>query len=302
MAAKQWTDRWIQAVWPLAVVDAALFFSLQARPGRLGPVLWRWGPPLMVLAAAVLLALALASAATVRSTWSIRRGAALAALLAVVGSAAFYRTYPSSHDFSPSRVSFRLPLDGPVTVAWGGPRARTNYHVASPAERWGFDLLIARDGGTYRGEGRSPQDYYAYGQPVRAPATGRVIHHQDGLPDALPGHPDRLRGAGNHVILEVAPRQYLFVAHLREGSLRVTTGDAVLQGDVIGAVGNSGHSTEPHVHLHLQDSVRFDEGEAIPFSFSNVVLAGTDPPVPRPMPEGGMRRGRYVGDTVRSGN
>jgi murein DD-endopeptidase MepM/ murein hydrolase activator NlpD len=298
VAATQWTDRWIRGVLPLGALHVALTLTLRARPGSLGPSLFTWGPLLLVLFAASLLGAALWSAIRGGATWTLRRGAGLLGLVAVVGTMGVYGTYPSSYDFVPSAVDFRLPLDGPITVAWGGPTAAVNYHVASPGERWGYDLLVTAEGRTFHTNGRTPADYHAYGRRVLAPADGRVIRVRDGVPDAPPGRPDRWSGAGNHVVIEVAPREYLFVAHLRAGSLRVAEGQTVRQGEVIGTVGNSGHSTEPHVHLHLQDSPRADSGEGIPLRFSDARLYGSDPPVPRPMPTGGTRGARYVGDVI----
>jgi len=299
VAARQWTDWWIRGVLPLWVGQLALFAALHARPGSLGVVLWRWGPSLLILSAAGLLAAALVSAAKGKLMFSARRGAALAGLFILVYSTIMlYRTYPSSYDDRPSRVDFRLPLDGPVTVAWGGPTRDVNYHVKSPGERWGYDLLVAVNGRTYRTDGLSLADYYAYGLPARSPASGHVVHAIDGIPDAPPRNADRQGGAGNHVVLEVAPRQYLFIAHLRPGTVRVRAGDAVRQGDVLGEVGSSGNSSEPHVHLHLQDTPLPLSGEGIPFHFADARLAGADPAAARPMPEGGMQGRRYVGDVV----
>jgi hypothetical protein len=298
MVGTQWTDRWTFGVLPLGALHAALVLALAARPGRLGPLLFTWGPFLIALAAAALLGAALWSAIRGRASWTVRRGAGLAGLLAIVGTMGTYGTYPSSHDHSPSRVRFQLPLAGPITVAWGGPTAAVNYHVASPGERWAYDLLVAADGQTFRTDGRAPSDYHVHGRPVLAPADGRVVRVRDGVPEATPGRPDRANGAGNHIVLEVAPGEYLFVAHLLAGSVRVTTGQMVGQGAVIGGVGNSGNSTEPHVHLHLQDRPEPDSGEGIPLMFGDTWLAGVTPPVRRPMPEGGVRGGRYAGDVV----
>jgi len=41
--------------------------------------------------------------------------------------------------------------------------------------------------------------------------------------------------------------------HLQPGKMRVKPGAHVKRGAVLGLVGNSGHSTEPHLHFQLQD-------------------------------------------------
>ena len=94
--------------------------------------------------------------------------------------------------------------------------------------------------------------------------------------------------------MEVAPGEYLFIGHLRRGTVAV--GERVIPGQLLGRVGNSGNSSEPHVHLHLQDTMRPYFGEAIPFYFSWYQQDGDL--VNRGMPEGGREEGRYVGHQV----
>src|SRR5688572_13172562 len=170
-ARSEW---WIRGVIPLAMLHAALFLTLQARPGRIAPVLWKAGPISLVILTSVLLAAAFWSSLRNRYTWSRRRAAGLVALFVLVMATGAYRTYPSSYDHKPSRVDFQLPLDGPVTVAWGGAEARVNHHVINPEERWGYDLLITVDGLTHRGSTMALTDYYVYDRPVHAPAAGRI--------------------------------------------------------------------------------------------------------------------------------
>jgi hypothetical protein len=294
------SDWWIWGVPPLAVAHLAVSLVLRSRPGRVGPVLWRWGPPSLAVAAGVLLLAALWSAIRNRRTWSPARLAGYVGLIVLVFTIAQYQAYPSSHDDAPSQVRFHLPLDGPITVAWGGASPDDNYHAGIPAERWAYDLLVAQEGESHRGDGQALTDYYAYGLPVRSPADGRVVSVQDREPDVGPGHTRRGQGAGNHVVLEVAPHQYLFIAHLHPGSLAVSAGQHVKAGQIVGTVGNSGHTTEPHVHLHLQDTPIANSGEGIPFDFSNYVVLATGRHLDRGMPTGGTHRGRFVGQVVES--
>jgi hypothetical protein len=294
-ARREW---WIHGVIPLAVLHAALFLTLQARPGRIAPVLWKAGPILLVILASGLLAAALLSSLRSRHTWTRRRAAGLASLILLVMATGAYRTYPSSYDDKPSRVDFRVPLDGPVTVAWGGADARVNHHVINPEERWGYDLLVTVDGVTRRGSTMALTDHYAYDRPVHAPTAGRIVDVHDGDPDAPPGRADRLRRGGNRVVLEVAPDEYLFILHLKAGTIRVAPGQDVREGQIVGHVGNSGNSSEPHVHVHLQDTPEGGLGEGIPLYFSNYVVLDGGQTIRRGIPQGGVRGGAYVGDTI----
>ena len=91
-----------------------------------------------------------------------------------------------------------------------------------------YDLVVTREGKTFRGAGTDVRDYYSYGLPVLAPAAAIVFAAQDGEPDAaLRGWRWGLAGLGNYVGLEVAPGEYLFVGHLQPGSVQVAVGDRV---------------------------------------------------------------------------
>ena len=290
-------DWWVRVVPIVLVGHLAVLGVLRARLGQIGLWLWYAGPVLLAAAAAVLLVGSLLSAR--RWKHGVNRWHVLgyAGLIFVIFTLPTYEAYPSSYDDRPSEVVFRLPLDGPVTVAWGGGDSDVNYHVFLPDQRWAYDLLVTRDGRSFEGSGAELDDYYAYGLPVRAPASGVVFAASDGEPEVEIGEPRwGLAGLGNHVGLEVAPDEYLFIGHLQPGSVTVQAGDRVVAGQVLGSVGNSGNSSEPHVHLHLQDSTRVYFGEGIPFYFHDYTQAGV--PVARGMPEGGHRARRYVGQIV----
>lgn len=76
------------------------------------------------------------------------------------------------------------------------------------------------------------------------------------------------------MLIRHAQGEYGFYAHLIAGSLRVDVGDAVVRGQVIARCGHSGHSTEPHLHFHLQDSADLFEGMGLPIRFADVVVNG----------------------------
>jgi murein DD-endopeptidase MepM/ murein hydrolase activator NlpD len=275
---------WLYAAPVVAVLHLLVLALVHARPGLTGAVLWHLAPLALTGATIVALAFGLLQALGRRLVWTPWRAAAYFTLFAMIWMPLAYRTYPSSRDGRPSEVPFRLPLDGPVTVAWGGATREVNYHVRGAAERWAYDLLVTRDGLSFRTDGRDVADYYAYGLPVRAPADGLVRSASDGEPDTALGARSLLDGCGNRVVLEVAVDEFLFLCHLMPGSVTVTEGDRVSSGQVVGRVGNSGNSTEPHLHVHLQTTPgRF--GEGIPLYFHEYRTAGGL--VARGMPSGG---------------
>ncbi|MGC5660183.1 M23 family metallopeptidase [Micromonospora sp. WMMD723] len=144
-----------------------------------------------------------------------------------------------------------------------------------------------------------PQRFLAFGRPVLAPAAGRVVAVHDGEVDhearrspttllsyALTQAARVRRGAGavagNHVIVELAGHQgYVLLAHLRAGSVRVAVGDEVDVGQELGDCGNSGNSTQPHLHLQVMDAADPYAARGLPMAFRHYRSwrrAG-DPPV-----------------------
>jgi murein DD-endopeptidase MepM/ murein hydrolase activator NlpD len=96
-----------------------------------------------------------------------------------------------------------------------------------------------------------------------------------------PGEYDRSHPVGNHVVLEIAPRRYVLLAHLRAGSLRVKPGDQVVCGQPLAECGNSGNTSEPHVHMQVQDGPEYtDDVRTFPIEFRHVVRGGVPASAP----------------------
>jgi hypothetical protein len=163
------------------------------------------------------------------------------------------------------RVDLTFPFsDGSFLVVNGGAWEPINAHRASARSRdpkfipwrgngWAVDL-VAIDGIGSRARGIRPADpgaYRIFGTPVLAPCTGVVFLAMDGRPDMRVPEYDRPLIAGNHVII-ACNAAHVVLAHLREGSVQVRAGDSVTVGQPLGAVGNSGGSDEPHLHIHAQ--------------------------------------------------
>jgi murein DD-endopeptidase MepM/ murein hydrolase activator NlpD len=117
--------------------------------------------------------------------------------------------------------------------------------------------VVLRDGSSHRGSGERNEDYHCWRQPVLAPAEARVVAAVDGYPDQPPGQADAEHPAGNHVVLDLGSGEYAVLAHLNAGSVAVEVGDRVAAGQRIGRCGNSGNTSEPHLHFHLQDGAYF---------------------------------------------
>lgn len=145
----------------------------------------------------------------------------------------------------------RVPMEGEVIVFWGGDTIEENYHSFSPDQRWAYDLVMdpALTGST------DLEDYGCFGQPVHAPVDGRVHRVVSDRPDQQPTGalvPDLENPAGNSVWIQPAQGGFLLLAHLKQGSVNVEVGQTVKAGEIVGACGNSGNTSEPHLHMHYQ--------------------------------------------------
>ncbi|MBM1813819.1 M23 family metallopeptidase [Pseudosulfitobacter pseudonitzschiae] len=167
-----------------------------------------------------------------------------------------------------TKATLRLPVDGDWFVYWGGRDIDDNYHAVDVGQRFALDLLIMRDGQSHSGDPSQLESYHCWGQAILAPAEGVVVAAVDVLPDQAIGASDPANPAGNHVVIDFGNEEYGFLAHLQHGSLRVAKGDVVTAGQEIGLCGNSGNSSEPHLHFHMQTQPELGQGEGLPAQFT----------------------------------
>jgi hypothetical protein len=171
-----------------------------------------------------------------------------------------------------------LPFRGTWRVERSPARRVPSHGTHRFAATYAIDFLALEDGRSAATRDwrtllstEPPERFFAFGRPILAPSTGRVVQVHDGEPDhearrsrftlvsyALTqaqrssGGADVL--AGNHVVLERDDGGYVALAHLRAGSIRVVEGERIAVGQELGRCGNSGNSTQPHVHVQVMDS------------------------------------------------
>lgn len=177
-----------------------------------------------------------------------------------------------------SRQLFELPFAAGEQwyVLWGGRTESMNYHVTSRSQRNALDLLVLHpySNQSYRGRGETNDNYYAFGRAVLAPVTGTVVNIIDDVDDNEPGTMDRENLTGNTVVIKTVDDEYLLLAHLKKGSVTVRVGDSVEVGDNIGRVGNSGNSSEPHLHMQLMSGPDMKSAMGIEIRFRALVVRG----------------------------
>jgi len=165
-----------------------------------------------------------------------------------------------------------VELDSPLAGEWyvynGGRSVLLNGH--SPNEGNAVDFArLGANGRTHTGGAGAPlADYAGFGLPVLAPADGRIVEVSDRYAD----NPAGTNGDhANHLVLDIGGGRYVSMAHLKQGSVTVRVGDVVQRGQPLAAVGNNGHSNEPHLHLQVQDSpAGADADRTYPMVFRNV--------------------------------
>ena len=193
-----------------------------------------------------------------------------------------------------SKGDYVFPLNEDLCIA-NLPMNITQHRMALSQE-FAIDIMAAgqlKNGlfsGAKTANPKALTDYPVFRRKVMAIGNGVVVEVGDKFPESLMSDPStyseqRFREltaklepeigflncvAGNHIVIDHENGEFSCYAHLSEGSIRVKPGDRVAKGDAIAAVGNTGHSTEPHLHFQLMDSKDFLKANGLPVMFSNV--------------------------------
>jgi hypothetical protein len=182
-------------------------------------------------------------------------------------------------------ITIGPPLRGDGWAAINGPGRDSGHRRAliatngraRIAQRFGIDFVQRNESGsTYTGDPKDNKSYRCYGTDILAVADATVAATKDGIPENVPGPTSRAvpitseTVGGNFVILDLGGGKFAFYAHIQPGTLRVKTGDRVKRGQVLGLVGNSGNSTEPHLHFHVSDGPDPLGAEGLPYAITGM--------------------------------
>ena len=180
------------------------------------------------------------------------------------------------------------PFSGNRWQAANGP-SNTSLHrrsiiildgQARSPERYAIDWIkLGDDGNTFSGDEFQNSSYHAYDTPITAVADGRAVTVIDGIPENVP-HRDKLAVelslaniAGNNVVEDIGGGRYVGYAHFRPGTITVKTGDTIKRGQVIGKLGNSGNSSEPHLHTQICDGPTFLMCNGMPMQYRDMMVS-----------------------------
>jgi hypothetical protein len=168
---------------------------------------------------------------------------------------------------TPRAVEIAPPFSG-QWAALNGPSDASGHRrlvlalngADASAQRFAIDYLkVDSTGKSYSGDRTKNSSYYAYGTEIHAVADGIVVETKDSIPENVPGKlppVSLVTVGGNHIVVDIGNQKFAFYAHVQPGSLRVKVGDHVKKGQVIALLGNSGNSTEPHLHFHVSGRAR----------------------------------------------
>lgn len=179
------------------------------------------------------------------------------------------------------KTRLRLPVHGPWWVMAGHRFDEYHGQALMHSQNFAYDLgRLGSNLGTFQGDRRANESYYCHDQPILAAADGQVVEVHDQIPENVPvgfrpSWEQILRRprdmAGNFVVLRHCKGEYSAYMHLRPG-VPVRQGDQVSAGQVVGRCGNSGNSSEAHLHFQLQDGPDPLKAVGLPARFSDVTI------------------------------
>lgn len=177
-------------------------------------------------------------------------------------------------------TDYALPFAGQWYVANGGTDKKTSHSWGMWPQRYAYDfVMVDENGKTCSGNGKELPDYFCYGKDVLAPADGEVASLADGHPESkvygdgsVECRAKDMRG--NFITIKHQEKEFSTLAHLMPGSIIVALGQKVVRGQVIAKCGNSGNTSEPHVHFQLNDGSSFFASAGLPIRFKNVWTKG----------------------------
>jgi len=185
-------------------------------------------------------------------------------------------------------INLEFPLKhGNYYIIQGGNSEVINHHYSFSAQKYALDIIQLNSYG-FRSKKMLPtvlEDYTIYDSLVYSPCDCIVIKLNDQFEDLIPGQVDIENPQGNHVVIkEINSNKFILLAHLKKNSVMVHEGESLKNGQLIARVGNSGNTTEPHLHIHCVEinEDNFSErellysGKGIPMLYDGKFLVRND--------------------------
>lgn len=188
-------------------------------------------------------------------------------------------------------IAISAPLRGPDWLAANGCCDELTGHrmtvfsingSLSVPEKFAIDFVqLDREHRVLNGPIEKLSSYAYYGVPVYSVGAGTVVRAEDGAPEQVPGAlPPGMTvntAGGNNVVVDLGNGRFAVYAHLQPGSIRVKPGERVRRGDILGKLGNTGNTTNPHLHFQIADRPSVVAGNGLPFVIDDFTSAGVVP-------------------------
>lgn len=165
-----------------------------------------------------------------------------------------------------------VPLSLPFYGKWKVSQAYNGNITHKGDWQHALDFVIENeDGHTYKTEGKTLDDFYCYKLPILAPANGTITEVINHIEDNEVGEVNMENNWGNTVVIQIGEHLYVQLSHLLKDSILVQKGAYVQKGNIIGYLGNSGRSPEPHLHFQVQANP-YIGSKTISFPLSNYLI------------------------------
>lgn len=189
----------------------------------------------------------------------------------------FKENMPSVDNYK-SEISYCLPFKGEWVAVNGCFKRKYSHSWNIPTQRYAYDFIILDETSkSYNGYLGNVTSYYCYDKEILSPANGIVVEIKNNSQDSEIFSKENYISkakhiAGNYIVIRHSENEYSTLAHLKKDSIRVKVGDVLSKGEVIALCGNTGNSSEPHLHFQLQTSQSFYSGVGLPICFDKICI------------------------------
>lgn len=212
------------------------------------------------------------------SDFSVYKGSFFQIIGILKVKAKFKEDVPSVDNFK-SEIQYCLPFEGEWVAINGCFSKKYSHSWGIPTQRYAYDFIkLDNEGKSFQGKFDEVNNYYCYDENILAPADGIVAEILNNANNSLILKWGKFISkarhiAGNYIVIKHADSEYSTLAHLKKDSITVKIGDTVSKGQVVAKCGNTGNSTEPHLHFQLQTGQNFYNSLALPIHFENINIS-----------------------------
>ena len=176
-------------------------------------------------------------------------------------------------------TDLELPFEEEWFIGSGGrthSEGGGHFFERDTGQRYAYDMGKVVDNRGASEDGSTNEDSYTFGARLNAPGGGIIISLENNIednirPGVINGNINNSNLAGNYIMIDHLNGEHSLLAHFKKGTIIVSVGDTIIKGQEIGKAGNSGNSTGPHLHYHLQNTPEYLNGIGLPAQFTNYI-------------------------------